>query len=171
MGTDEVDNLYSTTPAALYGLAGNDSLRGSDFDDILDGGADADQMHGGWGDDVYYVDNAGDYVIDWSGHDEIRTTVSYTTTAPIERMTLLGTAIEGYVAYSGASVITGNASNNVLRGNGGGDTFIGGLGNDSYWVGSSSDAVVEQAGEGTDTVHSGMTSTRLRPMSRTWNSS
>jgi Ca2+-binding RTX toxin-like protein len=48
----------------LSGLGGNDTLNGNNGDDILDGGLDVDTMTGGKGNDTYYVDNAGDQVIE-----------------------------------------------------------------------------------------------------------
>ncbi len=57
--------------------------------------------------------------------------------------------------------ITGNSGDNTLDGNAGVDTLAGGTGNDAYVVdqpndfpGLIGDTVVEQAGEGTDTVYS-----------------
>jgi Ca2+-binding RTX toxin-like protein len=57
--------------------------------------------------------------------------------------------------------ITGNSGDNTLDGNAGVDTLAGGTGNDAYVVdqpndfpGLIGDTIVEQAGEGTDTVYS-----------------
>ena len=51
----------------LSGLGGDDTLRGFGGNDTLDGGADADTMVGGAGNDTYYVDNAGDVVVEAGG--------------------------------------------------------------------------------------------------------
>src|SRR5205823_2999747 len=90
---------------SLVGTAGNDTINGFDGNDTIDGGAGADSMVGSLGDDIYFVDNAGDVVVEQQneGNDEVRTTVSYTLTDFVNRLTLLGTA-----AING----TGNAIDN-----------------------------------------------------------
>jgi Ca2+-binding RTX toxin-like protein len=64
--------------------------------------------------------------------------------------------------YGGNDVITGGggndslvggAGNDALDGEGGNDTMIGGLGDDQFVIDSISDAAVEAAGEGNDTVY------------------
>lgn len=48
----------------------------------------------------------------------------------------------------------GDEGNDTLTGGGGDDMLTGGIGNDMYFVDSSGDVVVEQSGEGTDTITS-----------------
>ena len=55
---------------------------------------------------------------------------------------------------SDANTLTGNAGNNLLDGDAGADTMLGGAGNDVYFVDNAGDAVVEDPGEGFDTVFS-----------------
>jgi Ca2+-binding RTX toxin-like protein len=52
------------------------------------------------------------------------------------------------------NVLIGNGANNSIEGGGGDDEMRGGRGNDTYSVGSARDVVIENAGEGIDTVRS-----------------
>ena len=59
-GNDELHGGLNSD--RLYGGSGADTLDGGTENDTLDGGTGADHMTGGDGDDVYYVDDAGDEV-------------------------------------------------------------------------------------------------------------
>src|SRR5262249_27153191 len=73
-GTASNDTLNGTIVSdTIHGQGGNDSLSGRDGtdtlfgdagNDVLDGGAGADTMAGGAGNDSYFVDNAGDAVVE-----------------------------------------------------------------------------------------------------------
>ncbi|MGO4833766.1 PQQ-dependent sugar dehydrogenase, partial [Rhizobiaceae sp. 2RAB30] len=51
----------------LSGLGGNDTLAGYGGNDRLNGGAGVDRMEGGSGNDIYWVDNARDVVVEAAG--------------------------------------------------------------------------------------------------------
>src|SRR5262249_49577095 len=129
----------------LVGGAGNDTMDGQDNDDVLDGGIGADRMIGGTGNDTFVVDNVGDVVVENAneGTDLVESSISYALGANVENLTLTGTDdING----------TGNALDNIIVGNAGINVLAGGAGNDTYVVDNSADVVVENAGEGLDTV-------------------
>jgi len=149
-----LDNILTgnTGINTLYGLAGND---------LLDGGAGADTLVGGIGDDTYIVDNAGDIVTEnvSEGADSVQANVTYTLAANVENLVLResGGAING-TGNGLDNIITGNSANNTLNGGAGADTLIGGLGDDIYVV-DALDSVLENFGEGVDTIQAGFTYT------------
>jgi Ca2+-binding RTX toxin-like protein len=143
-----VENLTLTGTANINGTGNtlNNNLIGNSGNNILSGGSGGDTMSGGVGDDTYIVDNVGDVVTEAfnEGTDTIQSSVTYTLSANVEKLTLTGTsAING----------TGNALDNILTGNSAANVLTGGAGNDTYIVGSG-DTVVENLNEGTDTVQS-----------------
>jgi Ca2+-binding RTX toxin-like protein len=139
-GSSGNDTLTGTSQRdALFGLAGNDTL---------DGGSNADLLTGGAGNDTYVVDNYGDEIVELAneGTDLVKSSVDYWLGNNVENLTLTGTQwISGY----------GNALDNVLTGNSAANWLEGGAGNDTYIVGTG-DTVIEYAGEGIDTIQSGI---------------
>ncbi|MBW8881136.1 MAG: pre-peptidase C-terminal domain-containing protein, partial [Asticcacaulis sp.] len=125
-------------------FAGNDSL---------DGGTGADNMAGGYGNDTYIVDNAGDVVTEAynSGSDLVQSTVSYTLTDYVEKLVLIGGNLNG-TGSAQNNTITGTDGNNRLDGGAGSDTLVGGKGNDTYVIDNSNDVIVEAFNEGIDLV-------------------
>ncbi|MBP6190248.1 MAG: calcium-binding protein [Acinetobacter sp.] len=155
-----------TGSGKFYGEAGNDSIISSDSDDLLDGGIGIDYLKGGLGNDIYFVDNLSDIVLEnvEQGVDTVNSSVSYTLTSNVENLTLIGSSNINGTGNSLNNVLTGNASNNILSGGdgddelygGGGtkDQLIGGQGNDTYLIDNAGTKIIENANEGIDTVKS-----------------
>ena len=129
----------------LWGGAGNDTLIGQGGNDILVG-AGADTMVGGAGDDLYFVDNLGDNIIEHPGEGIDTAYVS------VNGYTLADNVELGAVDTTTGITLSGNSGDNWLwggarrrhadwrrrqrlpSGGGGANTLIGGTGNDVYVV-------------------------------------
>ncbi|MGY3444297.1 MULTISPECIES: beta strand repeat-containing protein [unclassified Bradyrhizobium] len=148
------------TYTSIEGLRGsnfNDTLIGDGGDNLLDGIGGADSLVGGAGNDTYILDNPGDTITENVGEGTDTAVIvgnfNYTLAANVENLAI---ATSNNVSGTGnalANFITGGAGNNTLDGGAGADTMAGGLGNDTYYVDDPGDVVVENTGEGTDTVH------------------
>lgn len=121
----------------LYGLDGNDTLNG---------GLGADLMDGGSGNDRFYVDHAGDVIIDESGIDAVTSTIDCILANGLENLTLRSNAISG-TGNASANRIVGNSAANILEGRDGLDVLTGGLGADQFVFGpamiSSADRITD----------------------------
>ena len=156
-GTEvEAIRLLEPDPAAkswAFYAAGNEfnnTLYGNSKDDRLDGGLGADTMYGGDGNDMYYVDNVGDKVVEYAGPNSGTDTVvswlaSYTLADNVENLQLTGDVARDGVGNDLNNQITGNAFDNHL---------YGGLGNDKLYGLYGSDTL--DGGAGDDTLDGGL---------------
>src|SRR3569832_1076843 len=139
------------------GSSSNAILVGANDADTFFGGPSPDTMIGQGGDDTYYVNDPGDVVQEaiGGGFDTVNASVSWKLQAgsEVERIiAAAGTTASNLTGNEFAQELDGNAGANVLDGGGGADVLVGGKGNDSYIVNDPSVAVVENPGEGTDTI-------------------
>ena len=144
---NELNNVITGNDADnnLLGLGGNDTLIGGGGNDALFGSEGADTLIGGTGDDYYEIDNAGDTIVEFAneGDDFVRSTVSWTLGANLERL-----AVDGNENLT----VTGNSLANGLWGNFGNNTLTGGLGNDYLSGGQGNDVYVFNRGDGQDSI-------------------
>ncbi|WP_210527930.1 calcium-binding protein [Rubellimicrobium arenae] len=184
-GADE-DALYGGDGADfLYGGDGADSLYGGEGADVLGGALQGaamprvagDLLDGGAGDDVYFVENPDDVVVErpGGGADEVRAAVDFTLPEHVERLVLVGGGpmLRGGVGLRGTGNADGNLilgglagdtllgldGNDTLDGGAGADTLEGGAGDDVLIVDNLGDVVVEAAGGGLDRVEASVDAT------------
>lgn len=149
-----------TTPLTLVGNAFAQVIAGTAGANVLIGGGGADYLVGRGGDDDYIISDAAAIVIEdaGQGYDTVYSQVNYTL--------LAGQSVERLFAYDAAAttpltlvgneqvqILAGNAGANVLIGAGGADVLVGRTGDDDYIITDASAHVIENAGEGTDTVY------------------
>ncbi len=140
------------------GNALDNTIIGTTGNNVIDGKAGADTMAGGAGDDTYYVDNAGDKVVEQNdfnlkGDTVIASIENYRLPTYVERLVLADGVIAGR-GNAESNTIVGNAANNVLDDGGGArgfDTMIGGAGDDTYIVHGDQGIIVERKDGGIDT--------------------
>jgi Ca2+-binding RTX toxin-like protein len=144
----------------IYGLGGDDEISGAQF------------SYGGQGNDLYWIENANQRIFENEneGSDTVSSSVSYTLPSNVENLSLVGLTwdpINGtgneldnvLVGSFVANVLTGDAGNDTLDGAEGADTLVGGTGNDTYIFVDAADTIVENSGEGIDSVQSAVTYT------------
>jgi Ca2+-binding RTX toxin-like protein len=176
IGNDADNSLFGNDGNdRLDGGLGRDVLAGGAGNDTLIGGTGvANEMAGGTGNDTYYVSVAGDTLIEQAGEgrDTVRTGLaSYTLKADFEDLTFEGSGNFNGTGNAASNVIIGGGGrdnlmgldgNDTLLGGGGDDSLFGGVGaanelyggtgNDTYYVTAAGDTIIEQAGQGNDSI-------------------
>src|SRR6185503_8978746 len=129
------------------------------------GGAGKDTMRGGGGNDLYFVDNAGDVVEELgsdSGDEARSAAVLMTAMAGVEHYTYSGTKAWNFAGTGadnriagggGADKLEGASGNDTLLGNAGNDLLVGGIGDDWLDGGLGSDTMKGGAGKDTYVVN------------------
>lgn len=161
-GDDQIEGLGGGD--FLFGLEGNDTLIAGPGNDphTLDGGTGADHMIGQGGKTIYYVDNTGDTIEEYSTDldDEVRSTISFDLSnasailfGDIDNLTLLGSSNINATGNDLNNIIIGNSGNNFLTGALGDDTLTGGDGADTFvFASNDGDDVITDFNAGLDTI-------------------
>ena len=130
----------------LTGGSGANILTGGDQSDTLDGGLGNDRLIGGAGDDTYYVNAAGDVIVEAAdeGTDTVYVSAgTYVLSANLENGAATGFANVNITGNQLKNQLFGNAGNNLLNGGDGNDTLFGSSGNDTLDGGGGSMDVVD----------------------------
>ncbi|MEL7468886.1 MAG: LamG-like jellyroll fold domain-containing protein [Pseudomonadota bacterium] len=157
--TSEVnDQTGATMPLAdIVGDDGDNSLYGDEGDNVMDGGAGRDvligragddTMIGGTGDDRFYVDQAGDMVMEHSagGYDRVYASIDHVLAENVEVAVATGSDDVNLTGNAEANWLTGNAGSNVILGLAGRDRLQGRDGDDTLDGGADNDVLEGGAG-------------------------
>lgn len=153
-------------------LIGIENLIGTNFNDFLTGDSGANVIEGMHGSNDTLDGGGGVDTVSFARHG-FGVTVSLALQGGFQSTTssygvtlsnfenVIGSNFDDVInGDAGDNTLTGGAGNDLLVGAGGADTLIGGAGNDTYSI-DAADTIIEQPGEGTDTVEAGFTYTLL----------
>ena len=134
----------SNNVEALYMLGSGLTGTGSNGAETLLSSGGPNTLVGLGGNDLYYVNNAADVVIEAAngGIDTVAASVDYTMPANAEGLYMFGSGLTG----------TGTGGANSLLSSGGPNTLVGLGGDDLYYLANPADVVVEAANGGFDSV-------------------
>ena len=150
-GTENAETLEGTEfNDTIQGLGGNDTLYGYDGNDTLDGGAGDDVMVGGLGDDTYWMDSAGDTIVEGKGEGNDLVYLGFNFVA-----SSLHANFEVFALYGAGVKLSGNSLANELRANVTTGSTLYGRGGDDKLVGSDHRDLL-YGGPGDDTLLGGM---------------
>ena len=139
----------------LSGSDFNDTLTGNDGDNIINGGGGADTMRGGKGDDTYYVNSAGDSVIENAGEGTdliLSSLTAYTLSANVENGRVTSAGAANMAGNGLANILYAGQGNNVLDGAGGDDTVSYKYSNAAVTVSLALAGAQATGGSGSDTL-------------------
>lgn len=144
--------------AIINGTSGPNNLVGTTGNDRIDGLGGADVMAGGLGNDVYFVDDFNDQVIELlgEGKDVVYATTNYILGAgqEVEFLRAFGTAATAGVTLTGNAldnaIFGGTGDDTLDGGSGGNDKLVGGDGNDTLITNGASAVIL--GGTGNDTI-------------------
>lgn len=147
----------------INGFSGNDTITVSSGNDVAIGGSGSDLLIIDFSNDnEAFVMAAGNTVIT----DNVNTSVTF---SGFERLDyrggeqsdtiVLGAGNDIAKGNAGNDSLTGGGGNDVLDGGAGNDILVGGTGDDTYVVNVLGDTVTELAGQGSDTVQTGISYT------------
>jgi Ca2+-binding RTX toxin-like protein len=143
---DDVLSLFKGSFGELSGGTGDDTLYGSDFDDLLKGGKDEDEIIGAGGNDIIRGQSHADWMSGGNGDDNIK--------GGGGNDTLYGDGGDDFLkGGTRRDLIDGGDGDDVLVGNSFNDTLIGGAGDDKLLGGGDDDRL--EAGTGADTLKGG----------------
>lgn len=151
-GNDTLDYRIKTAGWEIDALQGNDTVYGTNFDDLLWGREGDDRLHGEDGDDEIWGGEGQDTVTGGDGNDRIQGDAGTMTRLGRYYPNSLGEA-DTLSGGAGDDYVDGQGGDDTISGDAGNDTLLGGRGDDRILAGKGDDWVL--AGAGRDTVDGG----------------
>jgi Ca2+-binding RTX toxin-like protein len=135
IGSDAINATGNNLSNTMTGNFASNTLTGLDGSDRLDGNQGADTMIGGIGNEIYFVDNVGDVIIEnfGEGTDLVRSFIDFSLAAlpDVEEIELQGVAALNATGNDGANRLVGNNGANTILGGAGADSIRGNFGADT----------------------------------------
>ncbi len=145
-GDDNIDLSATSQPTLVKGGGGNDTVLGSQGENVIRGGGGNDRIFGGDLDDSLNGGSGRDSIEGADGNDTLHGSRSHDTL-------LAGPGDDLMAGHAGRDVLMGGEGNDSIGGNAGGDLIMGEAGDDSLIGGTGNDTVF--GGTGSDTVTAG----------------
>ena len=152
--TGNAETDVSADVVKNFGLIDGDVRLGGGADIYREfGGTVTGTVFGDWGDDRFYVYQAGVAINGGTEYDTVHAWTDFASGGEIERIVLRGTGGIDGTGDAGANRIDGNSGNNEIAGLGGNDTLFGGKGDDVLNGGDENDIL--RGGANDDTLIGG----------------
>ena len=137
-------NLTWKKPINGFGNELNNKITGNKARNIIDGKKGGDKMKGNDGDDVYYVDDKRDRVLEYAdqGIDKVFSSITEQLSDNVENLTLTGTNAINGIGNNLDNIIIGNNAKNKIVGKEGRDIITGNRGKDKLTGGEDADRFV-----------------------------
>ena len=155
-GTTAINATANALNNIITGNLGINRIDGGAGNDTISGGAGADVLTGGDGiDTLSYAGSFAGVGVNLLTNVVSGGDASGDTIFTFESI-LGSSANDVLIGSAGTNTLSGGAGNDTINGDAGADTMLGGTGNDTYYINIATDTVTELAGEGTDTVITGI---------------
>ncbi|MES2356088.1 MAG: hypothetical protein V4568_17125 [Pseudomonadota bacterium] len=153
-GNDDLTATGNDTDGVITGNSGNHTLIAGSGNETLVAGSGIATMTGGSGNNTFVVNKTTDIVSEAqnASTDTVISSVSYVLPENVEKLTLTGFADLTATGNAQGGTLVANDGNTTLIAGAGMTTMIGGAGDNTFVVRNTSDVVIKQPNQGSNTV-------------------